>query len=1124
MGNDETLFQSDDEQSQAQKASLLAAPSLEGYQLLRKLGSGAFGEVWGGIQKSTGQRVAVKFFLHRKSSELNYIRSELERLREVCDHPSVVGLIDADLEHEPPYFVMPWLARSLEGWVGTPSAQQAAKWLKQLAQGLQHTHDKGLLHCDLKPSNVMLDEADLVRLADFGQSRQQGQGVVAWGTLGYMAPEQALLGSEAAGSSPSTRWDVYGLGATFYRLLTGRCPYLSDRQLNELQALPLEQRLPRYRELLLASRLTPAHALHPKLDQDLSDLLGSCLHTDPNQRVSGMALILQDLERRRRGEPLLCRQPWSLAYRIGKWARRPALVVSALLSAALLAGGLASYRQQQASLLRQTRLLTAMLSERGVGRLREGLSDEGSLWLASALEKTPDQKNLRRALAHSNAPLVDLRPQALVFSYHPDGSELVYRDRAGNYYFAGSEKKIPLSYRWTGQDLIYSPDGRYLALICQDGQSAAPQLAILLYDCQTHQLLAQPLLPGETGHSLWVAFDESQGVISFHPKRGQICRWNLKGEKDWSGFLQSTGRCGDSPDPSLSDVSGSISPNGRWLLAQLSPQSSCLIDLQTRKARSLAYPCSSLLEPFSARGEWLVLGDGAKPELLHLPSNRLHKPEGGSFGCFVGETELALIDGKHLRIGLIRGRADESYRLTHNAEVVRVIASPDGKLLLSQTEGGMLWLWDLTRHSLISTKPGRQLDSFGFVGDGKGFYSTYNGLHQWAIQPPKPIWSAALEPSNVVSLKAVGSLDWSLARQASSLTVLSSEGKTLTRFSASAKVHEASLAPTGLVALETEDSFRLLWNLPNSPREQVLKKQKHPDTELFSNRLAFGGRGELLALAGTNEIEVWDTGKEPATRLGQVSCPNPKAVALSPDGKWLAALSGLDLLETAEWRLWTVPELKSATVPSAAPLLRAQPGILCQLQFAPSGAWLLARNNDAYATLSIPNGDKLAAWNQGSWITQAIMAPSGSTLFQPRANGLGEFRSLPQGKLLGQPLEPGAEHQFAFTADFSAQSDVCALASQERLTLYDPARAFAICSLPCRDPFACALIEQPSRLLIGNKQGQVECWNIPLAQGKPREIRRRWEAWTGLQIDEETASVRPLDRDEWLTRLNRTDF
>ncbi len=322
MSNDETLFQSDDQQNQAQKASLPATPRLEGYQLQQKLGTGAFGEVWGGIQNSTGQRVAVKFFLQTHSNDLNYIRSELERLREVCDHPSVVGLIDADLEHEPAYFVMPWLARSLERWIGIPSAQQAGEWLKQLAQGLQHTHDKGLLHCDLKPSNVMLDEADLVRLADFGQSRQQGDGVVAWGTLGYMAPEQALLGSEAAGSSPSARWDVYGLGATFYRVLTGRCPYLSDLQLTELQTLPLEQRLPRYREILLTSQLIPARALHPNLDQDLSDLLGACLRTDPDQRVSGMALILQDLKRRRRGEPLLCRQPWSPAYRLGKWARR----------------------------------------------------------------------------------------------------------------------------------------------------------------------------------------------------------------------------------------------------------------------------------------------------------------------------------------------------------------------------------------------------------------------------------------------------------------------------------------------------------------------------------------------------------------------------------------------------------------------------------------------------------------------------------------------------------------------------------------------------------------------------------------------------------------------------------
>lgn len=151
----------------------------------------------------------------------------------------------------------------------------------------------------------MLDEADLVRLADFGQSRQQGEGIVAWGTLGYMAPEQALLGSEAAGSSPSVRWDVYGLGATFYRSLTGRCPYLTDLQPGELQSLPLEQRLARYRQILLNCPLESARSLNREVDQELSDLLQACLHPDPDRRQAGMALILQDLERRRRGEALL---------------------------------------------------------------------------------------------------------------------------------------------------------------------------------------------------------------------------------------------------------------------------------------------------------------------------------------------------------------------------------------------------------------------------------------------------------------------------------------------------------------------------------------------------------------------------------------------------------------------------------------------------------------------------------------------------------------------------------------------------------------------------------------------------------------------------------------------------
>jgi len=114
--NDETLLQTDDSLSNAQVASRDEKPALPGYELGRRLGAGSFGEVWTAIQSSTGQAVAIKFLSDISLTRLHYFQRELERLRDASDHPGVVGLIDADLEHAHPYFVMPLLTRSLPRW------------------------------------------------------------------------------------------------------------------------------------------------------------------------------------------------------------------------------------------------------------------------------------------------------------------------------------------------------------------------------------------------------------------------------------------------------------------------------------------------------------------------------------------------------------------------------------------------------------------------------------------------------------------------------------------------------------------------------------------------------------------------------------------------------------------------------------------------------------------------------------------------------------------------------------------------------------------------------------------------------------------------------------------------
>ncbi len=376
--------------------SVEASPSIPGYTLQRPLGAGTFGQVWAGVQDRTGLEVAVKLFARESGIDWLYFRHEVDRLRRVSEHPYVVTLLDADLTHDPPYFVMPLLPDSLAHRCrsqGRPERERAAAWIEQMTQALHYTHGKGLLHCDLKPNNIMVDQEGRVRVADFGQSLSRGtSGETTLGTLGTMAPEQAQLINEGL---PDVSWDIYGLGATAYWLLSGELPRLSRQDLSQLQAIPDPvQRLAAYREKLTTTPLTPLRQLNKSLDQDLADIVERCLESEPARRTPSTADILEDFRRRRRHQPLVCRQPWSLGYRSVRFLRRNVVAVS--LACALLVGlawsfaMVVSSRNQAVTANHRSQDLLAQLEyDQGLALADGDQSQTAALWFARAAGRQP---------------------------------------------------------------------------------------------------------------------------------------------------------------------------------------------------------------------------------------------------------------------------------------------------------------------------------------------------------------------------------------------------------------------------------------------------------------------------------------------------------------------------------------------------------------------------------------------------------------------------------------------------------------------------------------------------------------------------------------------------------------
>ncbi|HVA51807.1 MAG TPA: serine/threonine protein kinase [Pirellulales bacterium] len=309
-GFDRTLTQSDEDLRRARERSLHPTrPPLQvpGYRAERFLGAGAYGQVWVAVDTNTGRRVAIKFYLHRGGLDWAVLTREVERLALLFADRYVVQLIEVGWDSDPPYFVMEYLDRgSLADRLnaGPLPMHDAVDLFRDVAIGLVHAHGKGILHCDLKPANVLLDQDGHPRLADFGQSRLSTEQSPSLGTLFYMAPEQADLKAV-----PDARWDVYALGALLYAMLTGNAPHRSDKALAYIQqAEGLEEQLSRYRQFIEQAPRLKLHRHLSGVDRALTEIVHRCLAVDPHRRFANPQAVIDALHSRnarRSRRPLL---------------------------------------------------------------------------------------------------------------------------------------------------------------------------------------------------------------------------------------------------------------------------------------------------------------------------------------------------------------------------------------------------------------------------------------------------------------------------------------------------------------------------------------------------------------------------------------------------------------------------------------------------------------------------------------------------------------------------------------------------------------------------------------------------------------------------------------------------
>jgi WD40 repeat protein len=344
------------------------APQVAGqfgkYLLRRALGAGGMGVIWEAEDPAVRRLVALKmirgFAFATKADKLRF-RTEVNAAAQL-DHPHIVPVYEVSEAEGQPYFTM----KLLEGGslserlkAGALDAREAAGLMEKLARAVQHAHERGVLHRDLKPGNVLFDKAGEPFLTDFGLAKLVDVEQVLTlshaqvGTPQYMSPEQA----RGRTRDVTTASDVWALGAMLYQMLTGRLPFPGQTPAEIFSHIAHDEPV-------------SLRTLAASAGRDLETLCLRCLEKEPARRLVSAGQLADELARWKRGEPIFSRRVTGRE-RALRWARRypwlvaagTALVVSLLtgtiVSLALWRGSEANRRNAVANGEHATKLVAA---------------------------------------------------------------------------------------------------------------------------------------------------------------------------------------------------------------------------------------------------------------------------------------------------------------------------------------------------------------------------------------------------------------------------------------------------------------------------------------------------------------------------------------------------------------------------------------------------------------------------------------------------------------------------------------------------------------------------------------------------------------------------------------------
>jgi serine/threonine protein kinase/Tfp pilus assembly protein PilF len=319
------------------------------YKILRLVGEGGMGAVYEAEQEKPRRRVALKVIRQGLTTQKLLRRFELEsQVLGRLQHSGIAQIFEAGTADSPsgpqPFFAMEYIqGQSLSQYIRTdgPCSRERLELVAQICDAVHHAHQKGVIHRDLKPGNIIVDAAGHPKILDFGVARATDSDIQLTtmhtdvgqliGTLSYMSPEQVA----ADPNELDTRSDVYALGVILFEALTGTLPYdLSNRRIHEAARVIQEQ------------DPTSLSSVGKAYRGDIETIVAKALEKDKSRRYESAEQLAADIRRFLHDEPIVARPPSTL-YQLRKFAKRNKVLVTGVAASlvALSAGLIVSLNQ-----------------------------------------------------------------------------------------------------------------------------------------------------------------------------------------------------------------------------------------------------------------------------------------------------------------------------------------------------------------------------------------------------------------------------------------------------------------------------------------------------------------------------------------------------------------------------------------------------------------------------------------------------------------------------------------------------------------------------------------------------------------------------------------------------------